>query len=224
MFELTDIIIFLAVMITVILIMLAVLSSLKKNFFTRRTHIFRGYSKKKRRFLKADSEIIKQAYWKVEFWEVLCGVSVAILLGTALMPFFLRNFNLAVSLLFVSSCLPVIILSAVMARKRLKEFYRLVEDAGLEFEYNDKKVKEASRKFLEDFYTAKFLGIPYVFIFAFVVLILTIYSVINFVGGNIVVVILFGALAILNVPNLLKMIKLYKAQKVAKNEKTDNCN
>ena len=216
MFELFDILLSAGIALLIAVTTLVTLRAVKKNYTKTRTHIIRGWTKKKRRIMPANNDDILQANWKVEFWSVLCVMSLIMPLGllifSAIDP---MNgevlFPIAILLLLISA--PVGVFSAIMFLRRRKEFYELAAALCAEFVQDEETVKEVSEKLVQDTFDMKVFGIPYAFTFGFLLVALSIFSVTNFMNGNFVMAIVFALAAVINIPSLVKAVKSYAAKR-----------
>ena len=187
--------------------------ALKKNFMSSRTYITKGWSKKTRRILQIDNEEIRQIYWKVEFWEVLRWTCISLSVGVLGVLAFLGELHLPLVILFAGMGAPTALVASIMRHKCWKEFCKLKEELGLEFEYDKQKIEEAKQKIHEDISHMKVLGIPFAFINIFVLIFLVFFSITNFAGENFRAGMLYAVVAVISIPNLIKSVKTFIAKR-----------
>jgi len=182
----------------------------RKHFPKNRTHIIRGWRKKTRKIMRVHNEEIQQAYWKVEFWQMLCILSAFMPLAILGYQLLLQELYWPVIINLAIVFFPPAVISAIMRHIRWRVFDKLATSLGFIFEQDEEKIKEESKKLLSGVYTMKIFGIPYIFIFIFVTISLAAISIAFFATGDSRSGIINAVIAAVNIPNVILGLKAYR--------------
>ena len=193
----------------VFILMMFIIVRVYKNAYGKyQAHVVEGWNNKKRGILRTDNAELRGAGWKVEFWRVLLVVSFTMPVVALGLSAILGNLSSPLVVSFLGIGAPTALYAAFMWQKRRREFYQLKDELGVELEYNEDKIRKAS----SGLYAVKFLGIPFVFIHAFVLLVLVIMMVAIIVsGGFSVATAITGIIVVYNIPILVKQVQFYMA-------------
>ena len=213
MFDDFNIWLFLILLLTFLVSSFLTSYGLKKGITKNREYIVKGYSKKRRRIMKVESEEISQAYWKVQSWEAL-GLTYALI--SAFLPPFMLLIDAPFfpeTLMLAGSLIIFAIFSVIMRSRALRAFNKLADEVGARFEHDPEKIKEISDEFAKNYGSIKILGVDFIFFHFLTVVFLAIFAVADFLRGNIALAAIYAIIAIINMPALIKNVKIRAARK-----------
>ena len=180
-----------------------------KKIYFKAPVIVIGWRKKSQTFFR--DERLKPAYWKVRRWVTWIMMSICYPIGI-LVPHVIRD-ELDWIIIFIILGIGALgaIVSAVMRRKRLSEFYKLKNELGIEFERDGETIKKAiSEASKAGTKTAKIACIMGTTIFAFL-------SLKSFLDGDLFFAIFFAVMVGFYLFLFIKQMLVSK-KKVEQNE------
>jgi len=213
MFDIMDIILYVIIMLAVAFGVFITMRGFKKDFDKNHAHTVNAWSKKNRGILRTDNEELNRTYWKVKFWNTLLAAAVITPPGVLGLQAILGGWNLPFALVFLGICTPALVCAVLMRRKRRIEFNKLKDELGVELERDENEVKKVSGEFVKGISSIKILGIPFIFIFVFVMASLAVTSVTSFASGDFRGAIIYAVIIVINIPNLIFGVKFYIAKK-----------